>query len=306
MTAPITEKGQDHPAWEKLTDMPVGEILRRARVHYNLSLDDVAATLHIRASQLGALEENRPELLPGRVYAIGFVRAYAEYLGLDGDKMVHLFKVQSVGNRARPELSLPATASESKAPGVWILATALFLLASLLTGMVVFGKSHKKGPIPIPPVSHVIEGDVAALASQQPLAMAVQSAVSTKKTEIPSAIPPPSPSRITVKALDSVWLEIRDAHNKPILSRVLKAGDSYDVPDQPGLKMDTGNAGALEFSLDGQTTPPLGVKGDVLRNVGLDPATLKNPPSPQQLQQQAVKNGKKSSTKKKHDLQLNQ
>jgi cytoskeleton protein RodZ len=306
MTAPVTEQGQDHPAWEKLTDMPVGEILRRARVHYTLSLDDVAATLHIRASQLGALEENRPELLPGRVYAIGFVRAYAEYLGLDGDKMVHLFKVQSIGNRAaRPELSLPATASESKAPGVWILATAVFLLASLLTGMVVFGKSHKRGPIPIPAVSHVIEGDVTALASQEPLAMAVQSAVSAKKTEIPSAIPPPSPSRITVKALDSVWLEIRDARNKPVLSRVLKAGDSYDVPDQPGLKMDTGNAGALEFALDGQITPALGVKGDVLRNVNLNPATLKNPPSPQQLQQ-AEKKGKKPFPKKKRDLQLNQ
>ncbi len=306
MNTPVTEQGQDHPAWEKLTDMPVGEILRRARVHYALSLDDVAATLHIRASQLGALEENRPELLPGRVYAIGFVRAYADHLGLDGDKMVHLFKVQSIGNRAaRPELSLPATASESKAPGVWILASAAFLLCTLLTAMMVFGKSHKKEPIPIPAVSHAIEGDVTALASQQPLAMAVQSAVATQKTQIPSTVPPPSPSRITVKALDSVWLEIRDAHNKPILSRVLKAGDSYDVPDQPGLKMDTGNAGALEFSLDGQNTPPLGVKGDVLRNMPLDPATLKNPPSPQQLEQ-AAKNGKKSSSKKKPGLSLNQ
>jgi cytoskeleton protein RodZ len=298
MADPVEQRIEDPPAWEKMTDMPVGEVLRRARMHYNLSLDDVAATLHIRAQQLGALEENRPEQLPGRVYAIGFVRAYSEYLGLDGDKMVHLFKVQSVGGRQRPELSLPAPASESKAPGIVILAAAVIMLAGVLMGLVVMGKSHKKGPPPIPPVSVAINGDVPALASSAPLAMAMQAAVQGKEKApvIASKQPAPAPSRIGIRAADSVWLEIRDARNKPILSRILKAGDSYDVPDQPGLRLDTGDAGALEFVVDGQGVAPLGVKGDVLRNVTLTPAGLKNPPPPQPAA--APKTGRKRPSKK--------
>ncbi len=267
----------DPPEWEKLTDLPVGEILRRARTHYNLSLDDVAATLHIRAQQLGALEESRPEQLPGRVYAIGFVRAYAEYLGLDGDKMVHLFKVQSVGGRKRPELSMPAPASDSKAPGMLVLMGSLIMLGSLMIGMAVHDRAHNKGPLPVPAVSHVVEGDVTTMAAHPPLTIAVQNIVESRKTEVAAAIPQPAATRITVKALDSVWLEIRDAQKKVVLSRILKEGDSYDVPDKPGLTLDTGDAGALDFLVDGQGVAKLGQKGDVLRNVTLDPEVLKNP-----------------------------
>ena len=87
------------------TDMPVGEILRRTRTHYGLNLQQVEQILRIRASNLEALETGDVSQLPGRVYAIGFVRAYAEYLGLDGDKMVHLFKQQSVGDKKKIDLS---------------------------------------------------------------------------------------------------------------------------------------------------------------------------------------------------------
>src|SRR5690606_13898422 len=106
-------------------DLPVGEILRRGREHYNLSLNDVEAALRIRASQLGAIEQGRLDLLPGRVYAVGFVRAYAEYLGLDGGRIVQLFKAQSGESRKSPELHFPVAASESKVPNKFMLAGAL-------------------------------------------------------------------------------------------------------------------------------------------------------------------------------------
>ena len=92
---------------DSYTDLSVGEILRRTRLYYGQSLNDVEINLRIRASQLDLLEQNHIAHLPGRVYAIGFVRAYSEYLGLDGDKMVHLFKAQSVGKKWRPKLSFP-------------------------------------------------------------------------------------------------------------------------------------------------------------------------------------------------------
>ncbi len=72
-----------------------GAMLRQQREALGLDLTDVAAMLRIKPAYLEALEAGRPDELPGAVYAIGFIRAYADYLGLDNREMLRLFKQQS-------------------------------------------------------------------------------------------------------------------------------------------------------------------------------------------------------------------
>jgi cytoskeletal protein RodZ len=62
----------------------IGASLREARTRRALSLDDVTGGLRIRERYVTALEEERWELLPGEAYSKGFLRMYAEFLGLDG------------------------------------------------------------------------------------------------------------------------------------------------------------------------------------------------------------------------------
>ena len=59
-----------------------------------------------------------------------------------------------------------------------------------------------------------------------------------------------------------------------LVTRLLKAGESYAVPDRPGLAMRTGNAGGLAIIVDGNPAPPIGPMGGVRRNVALDPQAL--------------------------------
>ncbi len=66
----------------------IGASLREARTRRGLSLDDVTAGLRIRERYVTALEEERWELMPGEAYAKGFLRMYAEFLGLDGSLYV--------------------------------------------------------------------------------------------------------------------------------------------------------------------------------------------------------------------------
>jgi cytoskeleton protein RodZ len=68
-------------------------------------------------------------------------------------------------------------------------------------------------------------------------------------------------------------VQIRDASRAVVLSRVLKAGEIYNVPDDGGAVMRTGNAGGLEITVDGKPSPPIGRTG-AIRNVALDPAAL--------------------------------
>ncbi len=73
------------------------------------------------------------------------------------------------------------------------------------------------------------------------------------------------------------WIQVRDdSINRLLMTRLLRAGDVYHVPDRPGLKLLTGNAGALEILVDGETVPSIGPVGRVRRDVALDVARLRD------------------------------
>lgn len=83
-------------------------------------------------------------------------------------------------------------------------------------------------------------------------------------------------SRILIKAKMNAWIQVRDdINNQMLLTRLLKPGDSYAVPNRPGLKLLTGNAGALEIQVDGAVAPSIGPVGAVRRSVALDAARLR-------------------------------
>jgi cytoskeletal protein RodZ len=69
----------------------IGSSLRDARIRQGLELNELEADTKIRAKYLKALEEEHFELLPGDAYVKGFLRTYAERLGLDGQLYVDEF-----------------------------------------------------------------------------------------------------------------------------------------------------------------------------------------------------------------------
>lgn len=84
-------------------------------------------------------------------------------------------------------------------------------------------------------------------------------------------------SRITVRAKSNSWIQIRDeALDRLLFTRLLREGDEYVVPNRPGLRLMTGNAGALELLVDGTAIPAIGAIGEVRRNVEMDPDKLKS------------------------------
>ena len=83
------------------------------------------------------------------------------------------------------------------------------------------------------------------------------------------------PSRIVVSATGDSWIQVRDELNAEMLvTRLLQAGDSYEVPNREGLVLLTGNAGALTIMVDGEEVPSIGGSGVVRRGVALDPDRL--------------------------------
>ena len=79
---------------------------------------------------------------------------------------------------------------------------------------------------------------------------------------------------IIIRATAASWVQISDRKRSVLVTRVLKPGDSYEVPDEPGLTMRTGNAGGLAITVSGNPVPSIGPTGAVRRKVALDPRAL--------------------------------
>lgn len=93
--------------------------------------------------------------------------------------------------------------------------------------------------------------------------------------EKPVLAPSSLASRIVVRANASSWIQVRDDNvNELILTRLLRAGDSYPVPHKPGLVLLTGNANALEIFVDGMKAPAID-GGGVRRSIVLDAERLR-------------------------------
>jgi cytoskeleton protein RodZ len=81
-------------------------------------------------------------------------------------------------------------------------------------------------------------------------------------------------SRVTLRATATTWVQVTDGQGRIVVKRVMRAGDTYSVPDGPGYSLVTTNAGGLDVVVDGNAKS-MGARGDILRGVPLNPDTLK-------------------------------
>ena len=109
----------------------VGQDLRAARLKRGDEIAQVSRALKIRKDHLEALEEDRLEDLPGKTYAIGFVRSYARHLGLDADRYVERFKHEIAG-RSDEQSREPAPIHQEEArhylPQGWRLIAGVVVI----------------------------------------------------------------------------------------------------------------------------------------------------------------------------------
>ena len=112
----------------------VGLYLREARESLGRDVDEIALALRIRPAHLEAIEDGRFGDLPGPTYAVGFIRTYADFLGLDGSAIVARFKSEAMSySTAQPELDFIAT-PEGRFPSGAIVFVGLLLAVGGFVG----------------------------------------------------------------------------------------------------------------------------------------------------------------------------
>ena len=261
---------------EALAEDNVGEAVRRTRLHYGKTLEDVEQALRIRACQIEAIERGDMAELPGRVYAIGFVRSYAEYLELDSDKVVQLFKKQYMDGPINTALSFPVPASETKTPSFRLIALSLLLFCLFFAGIYIFHTPDDTPALEIRDIPEDIKNHVVEDILPQPPPASAPALYGPPNTVGVENMKEDEAQKtgIILNITGDSWVEIKNNDGKILVSKILKQGDEYFVPDRPGLSMSLGNAGHVEIILNGRPLKPLGKDGAVRRDIPLDSAYL--------------------------------
>lgn len=180
----------------------------------------------------------------------------------------------------KAQQSAPVAATPSNAPTADI-------------GKLEAGKVEQPKPTAATPPAAIPTPPPAAIPTPPPAATPTPPPAATQPTPAAVVEPPPpaaepapaaegkvigqehTDSRVQLKAAtDDCWVQVREMDGQLLLSRLLRKGDSYIVPNRPGLTLMVGNAGALEVLVDGKAAPSLGSSGQVRRDIKLDPEKL--------------------------------
>ncbi len=124
----------------------VGADLRAARVRHGYSLQELSSRLRIQLDYLEAIEAGQFEALPGPAYAIGFLRSYANALGVDGEDVVLRFKSESAVVPGQTKLVFPTPVQEARRPGATVVAASL---AVAVAGYVGWAYLQQESRLPV-------------------------------------------------------------------------------------------------------------------------------------------------------------
>jgi cytoskeleton protein RodZ len=119
----------------------IGEVLKRARRRLGLDIRTVEQRTKIRIKYLRALENEQWELLPGHAYAKGFLRTYAQLLGVDADTLVEEYRrVAEAADRHPPgELRRPVRLGDPSGRGPRGAVAVVAVVAAVLGVFLVIG-----------------------------------------------------------------------------------------------------------------------------------------------------------------------
>lgn len=131
----------------------VGDLLKEERESRGLTVKQVSEATKIQARHIQAIEENDKDNMPSRVYAIGFVRTYSNYMGFEPEAMISLFKIKTVGRHDSRELDMTAEV-DSQILATWPTLTAVSVLCLISMAVIwdVMSGGAGRRSFQVPPV----------------------------------------------------------------------------------------------------------------------------------------------------------
>jgi hypothetical protein len=262
------------------------------REHYRLSLEDVALATCVRRAYLAGIEDMRMDQLPARPFVVGYVRAYAEALGLDPDRAAARLKMEYPDDH-QPLRAPVGVAKESDRRLRPVILTCLMVVLAFIAWNVAQRAVSKSAPQRNPGTEVALSGAKApAPAAKGPITLGAPLPPPQEST-VPAPyvtpglapavnpdapVPPPAPlipigtpfaahgaiygvpagqSVVTLQAVKSASLIIRGADGSVYFAHQLSAGEAYRAPQTPGISLEASDPAKIDVFVGGLRTGSL-------------------------------------------------
>jgi cytoskeleton protein RodZ len=252
----------------------VGDLLRNRREELGHDLADMAVALRIRLPYLEAIEHCRYGDLPGQAYVTGFLRTYAQALGLDVAVILRRYKEEAADTPQSTEMYFPEAVNENRVPGGALMVIAGLLALLVYAGWYVLSTTDRSLAELVPPLPpalvDLVDGDpvdpptvntATRLAPEQAEALVERSQPTapevgvTTATTLAGSPGPAGPSRPAAVAANAGSPPAPAAATQGATQAAPQAAadDESELPPIPDLG--TGPAPPVADSADPQTEP---------------------------------------------------
>lgn len=242
----------------------VGELLRLERERKKLTLKDVEASTNIRSAYLSAIENGNYSALPGETYVKGFIRNYANALGLNGSEYVELYRNEQrpaeeglISQKDEKSPSSPTTSATEADPAPastssaskWIVFALIVLIGG---GGAWWYMSPKESATPQPRMPK----------QAQPAPVQPQPQTSVAPPTVPTQ-PVAKSVVIAAKFNNRSWVQVL-ADEKEVFEGIPQIGTSMTWQADQKITIKVGNAAAVDLLHNGQPVGKLGESGEVV------------------------------------------
>ncbi len=235
----------------------IGDALRTAREEQGRTLEEASRATRIRSDHLRELEDERFDALGGDVYAKGFIRSYAVYLGLDPEPLLERYRreVETGGYDAHALTSHPVAQRPSRTlPGWvgWVVVGALVLVAALA----VVGTLGERSPRPAaqddPDVVLGEDGDDEPTPQPSP--------------DEPEPSPSPQPDEVNLVLIfeETSWMRVT-IDGEVVEETTVAAGETREYVHDEAVDLHLGNAGGVTIHLNDRDLGSPAGRGQVWR-----------------------------------------
>src|SRR5262245_16303831 len=250
-----------------------GSTFKARREAKGLSLEQISTETRINTRFLQAIENDDFQVLPGGIFSRGFVRAYAEVLGMDPEKAVADF--ERVSNYHEPVVLEGLRVSTPQPPRrnlmLYPIAAGVLVLVIVIFYLVTRDRPAPVNPDPDPPKSTVAAPDTAASPPATPAVVAE---------------PPPSPQprettqpkaalTLAVEVREPTWVKITTDGTSAVAGEILQPGTKRSYTAHNSIYIAVGNAAGISLKINDQRMRPLGRSGQV-RTITITPGNIKD------------------------------
>ena len=280
-------------AFDQVELSSVGKLCLDARLNKGLTQEQAGTLLKVRIKIIKDFEDGKHIDLPGLAYKVGFVRSYARLLDLDGDLLVREFKesLELTSYKEEYKFLTPELNKNNYLPVGVVVSVFIAILS--YTGWYYSDRSNKIEQVSdqkteetfsktaeiennsyviieenfsnnLPSSKTNVENKVQELNSKITLKDNKVESMISKNTELSATANERDPStEMVLKATGNSWVEIEDMEGNILMTRLMRPGETYVVPNINGLTFNTGNAGALSLSQGDVIIPKLGEVGEI-------------------------------------------